>query len=189
MAYRKLVVDGTTYLWRVDRHFVHIRPPHTKQGTKAAHHQITGLPDIEDDGDWEGHYANSITPFDVANWIRVNIEKRPAIERPPRPLPTYRVEKKLMAAGASQPTAYLVMRVRETREGWFRLPLEVHLDPQIAKDRVETLDGLIDRNAEKLEHVSPVNHIVKELPLFSSAEVPVFMPVGAKLIGTDARRH
>jgi hypothetical protein len=132
---RDIVIDGKTWRWFVgsDGLFVWEPLPSTRR-------HIIPRPRNCFEGDF------SITPRFVAEWIRHEHLGQPRPERPALihargPVAPVRI----VATDASQPEVYMVVPVHEDPDGsswtYAGRPLEAHLDPQVAKDRVRALNA------------------------------------------------
>ena len=136
---RDLVVDGRTWRWQVTSAAVFIWEP----APSTRRHML--VREWCDDPDLGGAYP--IGPGQVVAWIRENLlpaqtaTKAPVQPRRPK---TAAVPRRPVAAPAPQPAAYLVVPVANDRtrcsscEG---VPVEIHLDPQVALDRARILSA------------------------------------------------
>jgi hypothetical protein len=135
MKYRELVIEQDKYLWSTDGHQVTVKNVNKKDNRKFT---LEGLRHLKPE--WAYPYA-SITPGLVANWIRVNIRNEEPIQ--PLRLQESKLPKKpeLKMAQFTQPEAYMLMVEWYSDDDGhnYDYPLEIHLDPQIAKMRVEAM--------------------------------------------------
>lgn len=116
---RRIVVDGAEYRWGVCRSGPFV------VWTADGRRTLARSADM----------PSGVTPFQAANWIRVNIQGRAAIERPhPAVAATPPAPRRVVATDAAQPDAYVLVAESGEYDDYGMTVVEVHLDPQIAKE-------------------------------------------------------
>lgn len=177
---RKIVVDGLEYGWIYGGSGIVVWDA---DGKKHHGHveAVTGCDwNAIERGQWKKTSDGMVTPYDVANWIRVHLQGKPLEQNKPRVLsgvPRPRcgwqnghhdeivdrlkakhpdpVLRPLPAQGP-QADIYLVMGqyYHEDAGGYFDYVVEAHLDPQAALDAVAELNAFFsDENKERRNEI------------------------------------
>lgn len=139
---RRIVVDGADYRWGVSRGgtFVVWQADGRRTLGRSPDWMVAGLSeDPRQDGraawhDWDGGSGVAVTPFDAANWIRGNLMGTRHVGRPAPVRPRIADARALVAVAGPQPEAYVVVSEAGDHEDYCMAVIEVHLDPQVARD-------------------------------------------------------
>lgn len=143
---RSIVVGETNYLWQVYGAGIRVWLPGGRFLDASVKDVAGVVMDDFDRGREDGNSDGMIRPFHVANWIRVNIrgeaplsfgaKAEPGAQNQGRPNTT------LVPAPASQPEIYLIEADCFDDDAYRTLyrPIEAHLDPAVARQRIADLD-------------------------------------------------
>lgn len=74
---RNIVVQGEAFTWKVGRTHVSIRRVRDRKGWHPGAHEVVGVtPDVFERGRWKKTSDCSVTPGQVADWIKQNVMEK-----------------------------------------------------------------------------------------------------------------